>query len=122
MSTGSKLSLVLVLAASLGATCEGPPYPGSELDGEETFAEYCANLFACPEVTFAEGIHGTHGECVDVHRRDYEQRDTACRLRVLVLEDCLATLTCSELQAYREESGSTCDEARFDLLERCAPL
>jgi hypothetical protein len=119
MSVLSRVSTSVAMAVVLAC---GPTDDAPELDPEEVFTAFCSTLFACPDVTDAMDTYGSRAGCEDVHRMDHEMRNATCRPRVLMLEDCLATLTCLELDDYVQATGSACDEERFRLLEECAPL
>lgn len=106
-----------LIAAFLFLTQCGPETSDdSVLDPEETFTAFCETLFLCPEVD-AMGYYGSQEGCEDVHRADHQERDQVCREIVLMLEDCLAELTCLEL----EDNG--CSDLRTRLgQEGCRPL
>jgi hypothetical protein len=112
---------VVVAITMMGCAC-GPEIDDAVLDPEETFTAFCSNLFACPDMTDAQIDYGSKSGCEDVHRADYDMRSSLCRNRVLVLEDCLASLTCQELDDYIEATGSACDEERSNLKEECTGL
>lgn len=114
------VSIVFTIMTSMMIACG--PTDDPDLEPEEVFTAFCANLFACPDANDAMGVYGSQEECVDVHHMDHERRDTTCRPRVLLLEDCLATLTCHELEDYIQATGSACDDERLHLVEECAPL
>lgn len=109
-----------ILAVLIGLACGPSDDPGP--DPDEVFAEFCANLFSCPETTNAIGTYDSEEHCEDLHRMDHDDRDATCRSRVLALESCVAALTCQELEDYIQATGSPCDEERLYLLEECAPL
>lgn len=112
--------VVLAVVWSIMVACG--PADDPDLDPEDVFTEFCSRLFACPDTTDAMGTYGSHRECVNVHHMNYENRDAVCRPRVLSLEDCLATLTCDELEDYIQATGSDCDDERLYLLDECTPL
>lgn len=109
--SGLILSLVLW---TLGSAC-GPEH-SQEPDPDEIIAAFCENLFACPETIAVLG-YDSIDYCETVSRDDYEMRDSACRQRVLLLEECLSELTCEELDV-----DQPCSDERNFLTERCHPL
>ena len=109
-------TLWLVFALLLTTQCGPEVSDGSDLDPEETFTAFCETLFACPEAGAVES-YGSQVGCEDVHRMDYEDRDSVCREAVLVLEDCLAGLSCHDLV------NNGCGDLRLRLGQQgCWPL
>lgn len=101
---------LLVFTTACGPSDE----PG--LDPEETITAFCEALFACPDARAME-TYGSREGCEDVHRMDYEDRDPICQEAVLVLEDCLADLSCQDLV----DDG--CGDLRLGLGQQgCQPL
>lgn len=96
---------------ALLVSCGPEVNPGSSLDPEETFTAFCNALLACPEEN-AMASYGSQEGCEDTHRTNYEGRSRSCQHHVLLLEDCLSTLTCYELRDYVEVRGSLCDDER----------
>ena len=120
MTARSAAFPMLLITLSVG--CCGPEIQEHpEFDPEETFTAFCEALFACPEEE-AVGLYESQEGCEDVHRMNYQERNSTCKERVLMLEDCLADLTCQELDDYVEARGSACDDERDHLVERCTPL
>ena len=108
----SWLIAMLLLTTQCGPEVSDEP----DLDPEETFTAFCETLFACPEAN-AEDDYGTRDGCEDVHRTDYEERDSTCQDAVLLLEDCLAALSCYDLV------HDSCGDLRLQLGQQgCWPL
>lgn len=117
----SSTSLVLVFTLLVMPHCGPGDSPAPGLDPEETFTAFCETLFTCPDVG-AMLDYGSQEGCEDVHRMNYDDRDSTCRVRVLMLEDCLSDRTCQEIDDYVEVRGSACDDERSHLSELCTPL
>ena len=88
--------LVAVLLIVNGA-CSQSDTNEPNLDPDETIAEFCQALFACPG-TESVAEYGTPEGCEGVHRNDYDDRDEPCQRLVLELEECRSSLTCYELE------------------------
>jgi hypothetical protein len=98
----------------IGPACG--PGPSSDADPEQIITAFCDNLFQCPETVAMLG-YDSRDECETIHLNDYEIRDTTCRERVLMFEECLSELTCDDLADDRP-----CNEERSFLTERCSGL
>ena len=113
-------SLPFALCIFIGLAC-GPESSGDP-DPEQIIAEFCENLFRCPE-TEAMLNYDSAQDCEMIHEDDYEIRDPMCRERVLRLEECFSNLTCAEFAELDPDAqGGPCGEERAFLTEKCHPL
>ena len=73
----------------------GPGDADDPLDPVPVFEDVCAAFLGCPEPGY-----DSEDECISVHQWDYDMRTAPCQELVLGLEECLAGLTCEELDLH----------------------
>ncbi len=77
-----------ILLLSLASCATDDP-----VDPDPVFQDLCNNFLPCPDPAY-ESVE----DCKSMHQSDYDLRSPTCQKLVLEFEECLAALTCAELE------------------------